>query len=87
MIRLPTYARNNCAKASSLCSGLDDVDVLAPDGLVDLDHRLPVRLVVHAAAPQADVEVPERNRRRQFQLPYLNQIGTVSILVSYVFKL
>ena len=41
-----------------LCSGLDDVDILTPDGLVDLDHGLAVRLVVHAAAPQADVQVP-----------------------------
>ena len=31
---------------------------------MDLDHRLPVRLVVHAAAPQADVEVPEMEREK-----------------------
>ena len=51
-------------KSLSLCSGLDDVDVLAPDGLVYLDHGFPVGLVVDAAAAQSDVEVA-RDRVRQ----------------------
>lgn len=42
----------------SLCSRLDDVDILAAHRLVDLDHRLPVGLVIDAAAAKVDVQVP-----------------------------
>ena len=46
-----------------LSASLDDVDVLPTDGLVDLDHRLAVRLVVHRAAAQPHVQVPARKQR------------------------
>ncbi len=43
---------------SSLGSGLNDVDILPPDGLLDLDHGLAVSLVVHRAVAESNVQMP-----------------------------
>lgn len=37
--------------AALLGTRLNDIDVLAAYGLLDLDHRLAVRLVIDGAAP------------------------------------
>ena len=50
------------------CSRLNDIDIFSSDGLLNLDDRLPVGLVIDGAAAQTNIQMPVVTKKTEIRL-------------------